>query len=69
MLGDIIECQECKNRFFDTRTWDEIEKKLCLFCNNQDKYKTIVLGKEQLKNCNCHECKTILNKLKKDKHD
>jgi hypothetical protein len=42
--GEAIECLKCKNRFLDTRQeWEEIEKKLCLYCNNSDTEKTIVL--------------------------
>ena len=63
--GEAIECLKCKNRFLDTRQdWEEIEKKLCLYCNNSDTEKTIVLNEEQLENCNCKECKEILIKLK-----
>tara|TARA_B100001093_G_C26679899_1_gene949964 strand:- start:576 stop:770 length:195 start_codon:yes stop_codon:yes gene_type:complete len=64
MSGDAIECLKCNERFFDARPWEEVEKQLCFYCDNNDKEQTIVLSEEMLEDCGCSECLEIIKKLK-----
>jgi hypothetical protein len=55
MIKQILQCNNCDNRFYD----DLITDKICKHCETLDHEDIEILDPHELNGCNCKQCKQM----------